>query len=87
MPGVDKDNTPKNCNSLNTKGAGNNWGIPISLFLESDLAQGKNFDPIKAPPPKIAPTPTTSPKNTTSPSDNDDIFKCPDKLKNEGICS
>jgi serine protease Do len=86
MPGVAKDNTLKNCNSLNTQGAGNNWGIPISLFLESNLAQGKNFDPIKAPPPKIAPTPTTSPKNTTSPSDKE-IFQCPDRGKQEGWCS
>jgi V8-like Glu-specific endopeptidase len=85
MPGEANKNTPQNCQSLNTQGAGNNWGIPISLFLESNLAQGKKFDPIKAPPPKIAPTPTTSPKNTTSPSDKG-IFQCPDRGKQEGWC-
>ena len=83
MPGVAKDNTLKNCNSLNTEGAGNNWGIPISLFLESNLAQGKKFETIKAPPPKIAPTPTTSPTNTTTHSG---WIKCPDFGKEQGWC-
>ena len=86
MPGVVKDNTLKDCNSLNTQGARNNWGIPISLFLESDLAKGKNFEIIKAQPPKITPAPTTSPTNTTPPSD-EEMLRCPDKGKQEGWCS
>lgn len=85
--GVGKDTKLQKCQSLNNPNLGNNWGIPISLFLESNLAKGKNFDEDKKPVKPAKSTPQPFPINTTPSSDNDDpIFKCTETGKLEGWC-
>ncbi|WP_293334161.1 hypothetical protein [Microcoleus sp. CAWBG58] len=73
--------------SINNPNLGNNWGIPISLFLESNLAKGKNFDEDKQPVKPAKSTPKSSSTNTTPSSDNSEpIFKCTERDKLEGSC-
>lgn len=87
MPGAEgKERTDRKCQSINNPNLGNNWGIPISLFLESNLAKGKNFDEDKKPVKSAKTTPKPSPINTTSSSDNGDMLKCPETGKQEGWC-
>jgi len=88
MPGAEgKQKTDQKCQSINNPNLGNNWGIPISLFLESNLAKGKNFDEDKKPVKSAKSAPKSSSKNTTPSSDNGDpIFKCTERDKLEGSC-
>ena len=87
MPGAEgKERTDRKCQSINNLNLGNNWGIPISLFLESNLAKGKNFDEDNKLVKSAKSTPKSSSTNTTSSSDNDDMLKCPETGKLEGWC-
>ena len=87
MPGAEgKERTDQKCQSINNPNLGNNWGIPISLFLESNLAKGKNFDEDKKPVKPAKSTPKSSSTNTTPSSDNDEMLKCPETGKLEGWC-
>ena len=88
MPGAEgKQKTDQKCQSIKNPNLGNNWGIPISLFLESNLAKGKNFDEDKKPVKSAKSAPKSSSTNTTPSSDNDDpIFKCTERDKLEGSC-
>ena len=88
MPGAEgKERNDQKCQSINNPNLGNNWGIPISLFLESNLAKGKNFEEDKKQVKSVKSTPKPSPINTTSSSDNGvPIFKCTETGKLEGSC-
>ncbi len=87
MPGAEgKERTDQKCQSINNPNLGNNWGIPISLFLESNLANGKNFDEDKKQVKSAKSTLKSSSTNTTSSSNNDDMIKCPESGKLEGWC-
>lgn len=86
MAGVAKETKLQNCQPANNPNLGNNWGIPISLFLDSNLAKGENFDEDKKQVKSAKSTPKLSPINTTSSSDNDDMLKCPEIGKREGWC-
>lgn len=45
MPGTQgKERTDQHCQPINNPKLANNWGIPISLFFESNLAKGKIFE-------------------------------------------
>lgn len=78
----------KDCSALNH---GNGWGIPIDLFSGSSLTKEIRVEVEKEPPshnpPVTLPIPPPNPEVPRYPSNDEDIFLCPETLRQMKICN